>query len=67
MDDNFTSKSTVLHFETYNKRHLASNIATKILKCLQELGIQNKITSVTANDANNMLGAFDCLRNVDRF
>ncbi|CAM2730575.1 unnamed protein product, partial [Rotaria socialis] len=49
MDDELTSKSTVLHFQSYDQRHLASNIAAEVHNRLHDLGIEDKVTSVTAD------------------
>ncbi|CAF3343095.1 unnamed protein product, partial [Rotaria socialis] len=67
MDDELTSKSTVLHFQSYDQRHLASNIAAEVHNRLHDLGIEDKVTSVTADGATNMANAFSSLDNVDRF
>ena len=65
--DDLKLHSTVLHYQSYKRRHLASNIAEEIYNCLQELGIGQKVTSVTADGAANMTSAFDSFTNVDRF
>ncbi|CAF4748522.1 unnamed protein product, partial [Rotaria sp. Silwood2] len=60
-------KSTILHFQSYDKCHSSLKIATEVYNCLQDLGIEQKITSVTCDGANNMKNAFDILDGVDRF
>lgn len=65
--DQMDQKSTVLHFQSYDKRHTSLDIATEVFERLQELGIERKITSVTCDGAQNMKNAFDMLDGVDRF
>lgn len=67
VDNDFNSKSTLLHFQSYNQRHSASNISGEVYSCLREFGIEDKVTSVTCDGASNMTKAFDIFDNIDRF
>ena len=66
VDNDFNSKSTILHFQSYNQRHTAANISGEVYNCLQEFGIEDKVTSVTCDGASNNK-AFNVFINVDRF
>ncbi|CAM4852090.1 unnamed protein product [Rotaria magnacalcarata] len=60
------SKTTILHFQSYDKRHSSSQIASEVYNCLRELGIEQKVTSVTCDGAQNMKNAFDMFDGADR-
>lgn len=61
IDDNFQSNSTVLQFSTFDKRHFSDFIGKEIEKQLVDLGIFDKVTAITCDNASNMLGLFQHL------
>ena len=67
LDSDMNPKSTILHFQSYDKRHVALDIATEVRNRLRDLGIDQKVTSVTCDGAKNMQNAFDMFDKVDRF
>ncbi|CAM4832117.1 unnamed protein product [Rotaria magnacalcarata] len=64
--EDMVSKTTILHFQSYDKRHSSSQIASEVYNCLRELGIEQKVTSVTCDGAQNMKNAFDMFDGADR-
>ncbi|CAF4738933.1 unnamed protein product, partial [Rotaria sp. Silwood2] len=53
--------------QSYDQRHSAYKIAAEGYNVLRELDIEQKVTSVTCDGANNMQKAFDMSNEVDRF
>ncbi|CAF3271287.1 unnamed protein product [Rotaria sp. Silwood2] len=65
VDDQFIQKTTVLKFSTFSKRHYSPVIGREIEKQLTELGIFDKVTTITCDGAPNMVGLFDYLSRTD--
>lgn len=61
LDDNFQSNSTILQFSSFDKRHFSDVIGKEIEKQLTNLGIFEKVTAITCDNAPNMLGIFQYL------
>jgi hypothetical protein len=59
--EDFESHSTVLQFSTFDQRHFSHLIGKEIEKQLIDLKIFHKITTITCDNAPNMLGLFKYL------
>ncbi|CAF1191633.1 unnamed protein product, partial [Didymodactylos carnosus] len=57
IDDNFKFISKILSFTTFAERHCGTNIATEIENRLKDLNIFNKVKTITADGASNMIVA----------
>lgn len=67
LDNDMNPKFTILHFQSYDKRHSALDIATEVHNRLRHMSIDQKVTSVTCDGAKNMQNAFHMFDKVDRF
>ncbi|CAF1150344.1 unnamed protein product [Rotaria sp. Silwood1] len=63
--DEFDSKSTILRFCSFQKRHFSDLIGLEIEKLLIELQVSDKVTSITCDGAPNMIKMFDYLSRSD--
>ncbi|CAF1229855.1 unnamed protein product [Adineta steineri] len=61
VDEAFKSISTVLQFSTFDKRHFSDLIGKEIEQQLIDLNIFHKVTTITCDNAPNMLGLFQHL------
>ncbi|CAF1619073.1 unnamed protein product [Rotaria magnacalcarata] len=61
LDEDFQSKSTILQFSSFDQRHFSDLIGEEIEKQLVDLNIFDKITTITCDNAPNMLGLFNHL------
>ncbi|CAF1560112.1 unnamed protein product [Didymodactylos carnosus] len=57
LDENFKSESIILSFSSYKHRHVSANIAQSIINRLKELGVYEKLHSITCDGAANMTNA----------
>ncbi|CAM2718545.1 unnamed protein product [Rotaria socialis] len=63
--DDFKSTSMILQFSSFDKRHFSDLIGKEIEKQLTDLNIFHKITTITCDNAPNMLGLFQHLSRAD--
>ncbi|CAF3428184.1 unnamed protein product [Rotaria socialis] len=61
LDEDFQSKSTILQFSSFDQRNFSDLIGEEIEKQLVDLNIFDKITTITCDNAPNMLGLFNHL------
>lgn len=54
-------KSTVLAFNIFKQRHTSDNISQIIQEQFRKLKIEQKVSTITCDDASNMKRAFDSL------
>ena len=57
LDNDMKMHSSIFHFQTFDDRHLAAKISAEIKSRLHELGIGNKITSITSDGGSNIRAA----------
>ena len=58
ISEDFKSHSTILQFSSFDQRHFSHLIDKEIEKQLVDLNIFHKITTITCDNAPNMLGLF---------
>ncbi|CAF3250677.1 unnamed protein product [Rotaria sp. Silwood2] len=63
--NDFVSKSTILRFCSFEKRHFSHLIGSEIEKLLIELQVFDKVTSITCDSAPNMIKMFDYFSRLD--
>jgi hypothetical protein len=59
--ENFQSQSTILQFSTFDQRHYSDLIGYEIEKQLINLNIFHKVTTITCDNAPNMVALFQHL------
>jgi hypothetical protein len=57
LDNDMNMNSSILHFQTFDDRHLAANIGAEVKSRLHELDIEKKITSITSDGGSNIRAA----------
>ncbi|CAF0857088.1 unnamed protein product [Didymodactylos carnosus] len=62
VDVNFKLASKIICFTQFRHRHMSKTIAETIIEKLKNLGVYEKITSITCDNASNMVKMFDSLR-----
>ena len=58
ISEDFKSSSTILQFSTFEKRHFSDLIGKEIEKQLVDLNLFHKVTTITCDNAPNMLAMF---------
>lgn len=59
IDHEMAMQSSILHFQTYDDRHLASKIGAEVKVRLRELDIEEKISSITTDGGSNVRSAME--------
>ena len=66
VDNEMNTHSSVLHFEKFDGRHFAQNVAVAVKGSLSALNIEDKIVSVTSDGGSNIRVAFNDFYRFDR-
>ncbi|CAF1619877.1 unnamed protein product, partial [Didymodactylos carnosus] len=57
LDNDMTMQSTIIHFQTFDDRHLAANIGAEVKSRLRELDVEHKTTTITSDGGSNIRAA----------
>lgn len=66
IDKEMNMQSSILHFQTYDDRHLASKIGAEVKVRLRDLGIEEKISSITTDGGSNVRAAVETVCKFNR-
>ena len=66
IDSNMNFQSSIIHFQLFCDRHVASNIAAEVKGRLHHLNIEDKISSITTDGGSNIRSAVQNIWKINR-